>query len=102
MKIRLLHLDGSLLAQPTLSGLAGEGLAQVVNLKPECDDLRLWARREHMRALARRLTEDGPPPGQGAEITFMGSGDFHHLTAPLVARHGGTRLSIVHFDNHPD
>lgn len=102
MKIRLLHLDGSLMAQPTLAGLAQEGLAQTINLKPEADALRLWARREHMVALARRLTEDGPPPGKGAEITFMGSGDFHHLTAPLVARHAKEKLSIVHFDNHPD
>lgn len=102
MKLRLLHMDGSLMAQPTLSGLAGSGLAQVINLKAEADALRLWARRADMIALARRMTEDGPPPGDGAEITFMGSGDFHHLTAPLVARHAGTSLSIVHFDNHPD
>lgn len=102
MKLRLLHLDGSLTAQPTLAGLAGQGLAQVVNLKPHADALRLWARREDMVAVARRLTEDGPPPGNGAEVTFFGSGDFHHLTAPLVARHGGQKLSIVHFDNHPD
>lgn len=102
MKLRLLHIDGSLMAQPTLSGLAEQGRAQVVNLKAEADALRLWARRADMVALARRLTEDGPPRGKGADITFMGSGDFHHLTALLVARHAGTPVSIVHFDNHPD
>lgn len=102
MKLRLLHIDGSLMAQPTLSLLAHKGLAQVVNLKDHADALRLWARRADMTALARRLAEEGPPPGHGVEITFMGSGDFHHLTAPLVARLAGTPLSVVHFDNHPD
>lgn len=102
MKLRLLHLDGSVMAQPTLSALAADGRAQVVNLKPEADALRLWARRADMLGLARRLTEEGAPPGKGAEITFLGSGDFHHLTAPLVARHARTGVSIVHFDNHPD
>ncbi|MGE5547869.1 MAG: arginase [Solirubrobacterales bacterium] len=101
MKLRLLHLDGSLTAQPTLSSLAEAGLAQVVNLKPDGQRLRLWARRADMIGLARRLTEEGPPPGKGPEVTFIGSGDYHHLTAPLVARTPGP-LSVVHFDNHPD
>ncbi|HSV29569.1 MAG TPA: arginase family protein [Candidatus Omnitrophota bacterium] len=101
MKIRLLHLDGSLTAQPTLASLAGQGLAQVVNLKPDGKRLRLWATRDAMTDFARRLCEEEPPPGDGAEVTFMGSGDYHHLTAPLVGRTKGP-LSVVHFDNHPD
>ncbi|MEW5727459.1 MAG: arginase [Pseudomonadota bacterium] len=101
MKLRLLHLDGSLAAQPTLAALAGAGRAQTVNLKPEGERLRLWATRSSMIDFARRLTEEGPPAGTGAEVTFMGSGDYHHLTAPLVARLPGP-LSVVHFDNHPD
>ncbi|CAA7626470.1 arginase family protein [Magnetospirillum sp. UT-4] len=102
MKLRILHLDGSLMAQPTLARLAEEGAAQVVNLKPEAQALRLWTGRADMVALARRLAEEGPPPGRGADVTFMGSGDYHHLSVPLIARHAGRPLSVLHFDNHPD
>lgn len=101
MKLRLLHLDGSLTAQPTLAALAATGHAQEVDLRPEGERLRLWATRRAMIDFTRRLTEEGPVAGTGAEVTFMGSGDYHHLTAPLVARTPGP-LSVVHFDNHPD
>lgn len=34
---------------------------------------------------------------------FLGSGDFHHLTLPLVERLQGTqRFQVVVIDNHPD
>ena len=101
MKLRLLDLDGAVMAQPVLRSLAAEGLAQAVDLAPAARRLRLWARRPEMIGFARALFEAGPPPGRGAELTFVGSGDFHHLTSPLVARMPGP-LTVVHFDNHPD
>ncbi|HTH17599.1 MAG TPA: hypothetical protein VL974_13160 [Magnetospirillum sp.] len=101
MKVRLLDLDGSVMGQPVLKDLARAGLAQTIDLRADGDALRLWARRSDMIAFARRLTEEDEPPGQGATVTFMGSGDYHHLTAPLVARVPGP-VSVVHFDNHPD
>jgi hypothetical protein len=34
---------------------------------------------------------------------FMGSGDFHHLSWPLIARHKGREpFQVVVLDNHPD
>ncbi|MGO4777376.1 arginase family protein, partial [Lysobacter sp. 2RAB21] len=35
---------------------------------------------------------------------FMGSGDFHHLSLPLIERaaRGVARMQVVVFDNHPD
>lgn len=34
---------------------------------------------------------------------LMGSGDFHHVSWPLIARHARSRpLRVVVFDNHPD
>lgn len=101
MRLRLLHLDGSLAAQPFLATLVDGGRAQPVNLKPEGERLRLWARRAAMIDFCRRLSDEPVPPGSGAAVTFIGSGDYHHLTAPLVARAPGP-LSVVHFDNHPD
>ena len=34
-------------------------------------------------------------------ITFLGSGDFHHVTLPLIERLQ-TSIEVVVFDNHPD
>lgn len=101
MKLRLLDLDGSVIGQPGFKHLARSGLAQTLDLKPDGHALRLWARRADMIGFARRLSEEGEPPGTGAPVTFIGSGDYHHLTAPLVARVPGP-VSVVHFDNHPD
>lgn len=101
MMLRLLHLDGSLTAQPTLSALAHQGRAQMVDLKEDGQRLRLWATRTDMTAFARRLADQPMPAGKGAMVTFVGSGDYHHLTAPLVAATNGP-VTLVHFDNHPD
>lgn len=101
MKLRLLDLDGSILAQPAMKQRAADGAAQRVELTASAHRLRLWTRRADIVGFARTLVEEGPPPGRGAEVTFIGSGDYHHLTAPLVGRMPGP-LTVVHFDNHPD
>jgi hypothetical protein len=33
---------------------------------------------------------------------FLGSGDFHHISAALIARHGDRMFDVVVLDNHPD
>jgi len=33
---------------------------------------------------------------------LIGSGDFHHLSLPLIARHRDTPMRVIVFDNHPD
>ena len=41
-------------------------------------------------------------PAQHGTV-FMGSGDFHHLSWPLIARqHPATPMQVVVLDNHPD
>lgn len=101
MRTRVIDLDGAAAAQPPLAALLDDGLAQRIDLRHKAAALRIVARQCEMRAFARQLDEAGPPPGRGAEVTFYGSGDFHHLTAALVARHE-LPLTIVHIDNHPD
>ncbi|MFK3648322.1 arginase family protein [Lysobacter enzymogenes] len=71
-------------------------------------DLRDWHDRLRFacsqRALARfgERLEQTLPARHGC--AFLGSGDFHHLSLPLIRRaaraHG--RLQVVVFDNHPD
>ncbi|SFD86734.1 hypothetical protein [Paracidovorax konjaci] len=64
-----------------------------------------------LRALAefRTALEAGMPPVRAHGTVFFGSGDFHHLSWPLIERcivaHGFSRerpLRIVVLDNHPD
>jgi hypothetical protein len=40
----------------------------------------------------------------GATTTFLGSGDYHHVSHLLIGRHApaGAALQVVVFDNHPD
>jgi arginase family enzyme len=48
-----------------------------------------------------RLINDRLPADHGC--VFLGSGDFHHLTWPLVERHAARDpFEVVVFDNHPD
>ena len=84
---------------------------------PLADELRLslqtW--QEQVRfgcglarfARFRAMLDTALPPRHGT--VFMGSGDFHHLSWPLIerciARQGftaGRRLRVVVLDNHPD
>jgi hypothetical protein len=52
--------------------------------------------RDVTRAINARL-----PANHGC--VFLGSGDFHHLTWPLVERHAARApFDVVVFDNHPD
>lgn len=48
-----------------------------------------------------RVINDCMPADHGC--VFLGSGDFHHLTWPLVERHAARGpFDVIVFDNHPD
>ncbi|WJI15412.1 arginase family protein [Pseudoxanthomonas winnipegensis] len=76
--------------------------ARVLPLRAWQDAVRFGCGVATLERLARELQ----PALESAHGTVMlGSGDFHHLTWPLVrqaaARHGGP-LQVVVLDNHPD
>lgn len=78
----------------------GARFVQAEDLGP---DLRLWSGRAALLALGHRLRQtraDGP------EVTFAGSGDFHHLTPMLLRRAmriaGEVKVTVVHFDHRID
>lgn len=99
MRLRVIDLDGSLPAQEPLRQRIEAGTATRIDARDLAGRLRILASRTALRSLAARLPPDGT--GSGPGVTFYGSGDFHHLTASLVAAHDEP-LTIVHFDNHPD
>lgn len=88
----VLDLDGS------VGALAGE-----VRL-----DLRGWHDRLRFACSHRALREfagvlDARLPRAHGTV-YLGSGDFHHLSLPLIERaaRATPRMQVVVFDNHPD
>lgn len=96
--LRLLDLDDTVTAQPGLGDAAPWSSVGTVPLRDLARRLRLWSRDATMRRARERLHRDAPA---GATVTLIGSGDYHHLAVPLIER-ARERLTVVHFDNHPD
>ena len=95
--LRILDTDGSVDAT-ALSAAAPWASATRVDLRDLGPSLRLWSRRRNIDAArARFAAATDPRPS----ITFMGSGDFHHLAA-LLAERVEEPFTLLHFDNHPD
>lgn len=96
MRVRLVDLDGALLAQGQLLAALDGGDGDLIPAGDLARRLRFLADRSSLAALSERL---GPP--RLGDIHFYGSGDFHHLAFLLVARLDRP-VSVIHFDNHPD
>ena len=100
MRVRLLDIDGSLTDQPALHEAVERGDASWIGLRDLAPRLRIVASRSALRELRERLETFEPEEGE-ATADFFGSGDFHHLTAVLLARFREP-LTVIHIDNHPD
>ena len=62
--------------------------------------IRFGCSRASLRALATELAARLPPKHG---TVLLGSGDFHHVSASLIARHAHRGpLQVVVCDNHPD
>ena len=97
MHVQVLNFDGGLLAQEQL----------LETQRPDLIDLGTWGPhlrmacsfkrfRQFERVLHRLLR-----PVDGPSLTFLGSGDFHHVTLALLRRITEPFV-LVMFDNHPD
>ena len=99
-----LHLDEALADQPALidAGLAAGGRA--IDGRLLGPQLRLWSRPPALDALTSLLATT-LPAADGPTLIFAGSGDFHHISALLIARAAeasGRPFTVIHVDNHPD
>ncbi len=64
------------------------------------DRLRFACSRGQLRVFGKYLDTCLPMPHG---TVFFGSGDFHHLSLPLIARLAtGRPMRVLVFDNHPD
>jgi hypothetical protein len=98
MDVRILDLDAGVARQPRLARAASD----ILSLKEWGPRLRLacgWgAFRRFEDALARAA---GGPSDARPAVTFVGSGDFHHVSLALVRRQP-RRCNLLVLDNHPD
>ncbi|MEO6967281.1 MAG: hypothetical protein ABI132_02335 [Rhodanobacteraceae bacterium] len=95
--LRILDTDGSVDAS-VLENAAPWASIDTIDLRDLGPALRLWSRRKTMDIARARITAaDDPRPS----VTFMGSGDFHHLAALLIER-VDEPVTVLHIDNHPD
>ena len=95
--LRILDTDGSVDANALVSVAPWASVTRV-DLRDLGPSLRLWSRGKNIDAARARIAAvaDRRP-----SITFMGSGDFHHLATLLVER-VEEPFTLLHFDNHPD
>jgi hypothetical protein len=92
-RVRILDLDGTVAAQ---QGLVGRYKPVIMDLKAQGPSLRLWSSAANAESLRRRLD-----PGLRDAVTFIGSGDFHHLSSLLIEQFDEP-LTVIVLDHHPD
>ncbi len=95
--LRILDTDGSVDAG-ALAAAAPWASVTRVDLRDLAPALRLWSRKRTIEIARRRIAAAGDPR---PSVTFIGSGDFHHLAALLIER-VHEPFTVLHFDNHPD
>jgi hypothetical protein len=98
MKLRILDLDGGLTVQPALR----RQRAEIVPCQGWGPRVRLGCSfgrfRRFSGSLAARLGGDGDVE---PKLTFIGSGDFHHVSLALIRRITEP-FNLLVIDNHPD
>ncbi|MBF0531487.1 MAG: hypothetical protein HQL23_00140 [Candidatus Omnitrophica bacterium] len=92
-KIRILNLDDSVARQPDL---VRRFAPAVIDLRAWGPRLRLWS-NDRDAALLRAVLS----PESRGDATFLGSGDFHHLSSVLLEQFLEP-LTVIVFDHHPD
>jgi len=105
VQLLLLHLDDALELQPDFVRACKFAGAYQYFDKDTGREIRLWGKQKALAELGRKIVKNTPAPAKDPQLCFMGSGDFHHITAMLLAgaleRKSGA-ATLIHFDNHPD
>jgi len=91
--LRILNFDDSLIKQ---SNLFCGYQTDIIDLKDIAGQSRLWMSQKIREDVDRRIGGSGRN-----SITFLGSGDFHHISQLLINRFDQP-ISVIVFDFHPD
>lgn len=91
--IRILNFDDSIVKQ---QNLISQYRTEIIDLKDLGPKVRLWMDKKAEKEIEERIrgsTKDS--------ITFLGSGDFHHISSILISQFHKP-FSVIIFDFHPD
>ena len=91
--IRILNFDDSIIKQKKIFL---QYQAQIIDLENIGPSVRLW-----MGGSARKKISERLHPEARNSLTFLGSGDFHHISSILTAQFQEP-FSLIVFDYHPD
>ena len=105
MKLCLLHLDDALPSQGDFISHCERNGATHLHAEKIGSAIRLWGKEPCLQELSAVLHGKCRDLGAGPKLWFMGSGDFHHVSALHIAHaveEAGEPVTVIHFDNHPD
>ena len=91
--IRLLNFDGSLKCQQKLILNYSPQILELEDLGPAA---RLWMSQRTVNLIEQRIKKSS-----SNRVTFLGSGDFHHISSLLINQIDQP-ISLIVFDFHPD
>lgn len=91
--ICILNFDDSVIRQ---QNLLSRHKSEVIDLKDLGPRVRLW-----MDDASKREAENRMQGSLRHSVTFLGSGDFHHISSILINQFQGP-ISVIIFDFHPD
>src|SRR5689334_1873863 len=91
--VRILNFDDSLIVQKTLLKKISPN---VVDLKRFGLESRVWLNQK----VAKEIYSGLDPELRNC-LTFLGSGDYHHLSSLLIQQFEEP-LTVIVFDHHPD
>ena len=91
--IRILNFDNTVACQSRILSLLPHEIIELTDIGPA---LRLFANQRLRTRLGQRIQGSEP-----SAATFLGSGDFHHISELLISAQPEVR-SVLVFDFHPD
>lgn len=91
--IRILNFDDSVIKQ---QGLLSQYKAEIIDLKSVGRQARFW-----MGEKTKFFIDECIRHSAKDSATFLGSGDFHHISSLLIDQFKDP-LSVIIFDHHPD
>lgn len=105
MQLCLLHLDDALKSQSAFMETCERDGARHIEMQQLGSEVRLWSKQPQLDQLQAALNDFSEKAGDEPQLCFMGSGDFHHVTALLLEnalKKHAEPITVIHFDNHPD
>ena len=105
MQLNLLHLDDAVKTQSMFMEKCASLGAHETDATQAASQVRLWGKDAPLESLRSQIASQLHRKNNDTVVTFMGSGDFHHVSALLIAmlaEQNNEPLTIIHFDNHPD